>query len=116
MTIILDGSGLTIEKLVCIARFGEKVELAPAALGAGAAAGRADACTARAARGEGLAGVALAQADLLAAAPADRGRAVRRAVAGVRELGAAAGAGRGPLAVLARGLAEQQRAAREAAA
>ncbi len=32
MTIILDGSGLSIEKLVRIARFGEKVELAPAAL------------------------------------------------------------------------------------
>jgi histidine ammonia-lyase len=32
MTIILDGSGLTIEKLVQIARFGEPVELAPAAL------------------------------------------------------------------------------------
>jgi histidine ammonia-lyase len=32
MTIILDGSGLTIEKLVRIARSGEKVELAPAAL------------------------------------------------------------------------------------
>ncbi|MBM3153492.1 MAG: aromatic amino acid lyase [Chloroflexi bacterium] len=32
MTIILDGSSLTIEKLVAIARFGEKVELAPAAL------------------------------------------------------------------------------------
>ena len=32
MTIILDGSGLTIEKLVRIARFGEKVELAPQAL------------------------------------------------------------------------------------
>jgi histidine ammonia-lyase len=32
MTIILDGSGLTIEKLVRIARFGEKVELAPDAI------------------------------------------------------------------------------------
>ncbi len=32
MTIILDGSGLTIEKLVRIARHGEQVELAPAAL------------------------------------------------------------------------------------
>jgi len=32
MTIILDGSGLTIEKMVRIARFGEKVELAEAAL------------------------------------------------------------------------------------
>src|SRR5512138_1275875 len=32
MTIVLDGSGLTIEKLVRIARGGEKVELAPAAL------------------------------------------------------------------------------------
>jgi histidine ammonia-lyase len=32
MTITLDGSGLTIEKMVRIARFGEKVELAPAAL------------------------------------------------------------------------------------
>ncbi len=32
MTIILDGSSLTIEKLVAIARFNEKVELAPAAL------------------------------------------------------------------------------------
>ena len=32
MTIILDGSSLTIEKLVAIARFGEKVELSPAAL------------------------------------------------------------------------------------
>jgi len=32
MTIILDGSSLTIEKLVAIARDGEKVELAPAAL------------------------------------------------------------------------------------
>ncbi|HTP02760.1 MAG TPA: aromatic amino acid ammonia-lyase [Anaerolineales bacterium] len=32
MTITLDGSGLTIEKLVGIARGGEKVELAPAAL------------------------------------------------------------------------------------
>ena len=32
MTIILDGSSLTIEKLVAIARFGEKVDLAPAAL------------------------------------------------------------------------------------
>lgn len=32
MTIVLDGSSLTIEKLVAIARFGEKVELAPAAL------------------------------------------------------------------------------------
>jgi len=32
MTIILDGSSLTIEKLVSIARNGEKVELAPAAL------------------------------------------------------------------------------------
>lgn len=32
MTITLDGSSLTIEKLVAIARFGEKVELAPAAL------------------------------------------------------------------------------------
>jgi histidine ammonia-lyase len=32
MTIVLDGSGLTIEKLVQIARFGEPVELAPAAI------------------------------------------------------------------------------------
>lgn len=32
MAIVLDGSGLTVEKLVRIARFGEKVELAPAAL------------------------------------------------------------------------------------
>jgi histidine ammonia-lyase len=32
MTITLDGSSLTIEKLVTIARHGEKVELAPAAL------------------------------------------------------------------------------------
>ncbi len=32
MTIILDGSSLTIEKLVAIARFNEKVELSPAAL------------------------------------------------------------------------------------
>ncbi len=32
MTIVLDGSGLTIEKLERIARHGEKVELAPAAL------------------------------------------------------------------------------------
>ncbi len=32
MTIVLDGSSLTIEKLVAIARFNEKVELAPAAL------------------------------------------------------------------------------------
>jgi histidine ammonia-lyase len=32
MTIVLDGSGLTIEKLVSIARHGEKVELAPDAL------------------------------------------------------------------------------------
>jgi histidine ammonia-lyase len=32
MTIILDGSSLTLEKLVAIARFNEKVELAPAAL------------------------------------------------------------------------------------
>ena len=32
MTIILDGSGLTIEKMIRIARHGEKVELAPAAL------------------------------------------------------------------------------------
>ncbi|MCX7609040.1 MAG: aromatic amino acid ammonia-lyase [Anaerolineales bacterium] len=32
MTIVLDGSSLTIEKLVAIARFGEKVELAPEAL------------------------------------------------------------------------------------
>ncbi len=32
MTIILDGSGLTVEKLVRIARYGEKVELAPDAL------------------------------------------------------------------------------------
>ncbi len=32
MTIFLDGSSLTIEKLVAIARYGEKVELAPAAL------------------------------------------------------------------------------------
>jgi len=32
MTIVLDGSGLTIEKLVSIARFGEKVELHPEAL------------------------------------------------------------------------------------
>jgi histidine ammonia-lyase len=33
MTIILDGTALTIEKLTAIARFGEKVELAPHALG-----------------------------------------------------------------------------------
>ena len=32
MTVILDGSSLTIEKLVAIARFGEKAALAPAAL------------------------------------------------------------------------------------
>jgi len=32
MTIVLDGSSLTIEKLVAIARGGEKVELVPAAL------------------------------------------------------------------------------------
>jgi histidine ammonia-lyase len=32
MTIILDGSSLTVEKLVAIARFNEKVELAPEAL------------------------------------------------------------------------------------
>ncbi len=32
MTIVLDGSGLTIDKLVRIARFGEKVELHPEAL------------------------------------------------------------------------------------
>jgi histidine ammonia-lyase len=32
MAIVLDGSGLTVEKLVRIARFGEKVELHPAAL------------------------------------------------------------------------------------
>jgi histidine ammonia-lyase len=32
MTIVLDGSSLTIEKLVAVARHGEKVELAPAAL------------------------------------------------------------------------------------
>jgi histidine ammonia-lyase len=32
MTIVLDGSGLTVEKLVRIARHGEQVELAPAAL------------------------------------------------------------------------------------
>jgi histidine ammonia-lyase len=32
MTIVLDGSDLTIEKLVRIARFGEKVELSPTAL------------------------------------------------------------------------------------
>ena len=32
MTIVLDGSSLTIEKLVRIARFDEKVELHPAAL------------------------------------------------------------------------------------
>ena len=32
MAIVLDGSSLTIEKLVRIARFGEPVELAPAAL------------------------------------------------------------------------------------
>jgi histidine ammonia-lyase len=32
MSIVLDGSSLTIEKLVAIARHGEKVELAPAAL------------------------------------------------------------------------------------
>ena len=32
MPIVLDGSSLTIEKLVQIARFGEKVELDPAAL------------------------------------------------------------------------------------
>jgi histidine ammonia-lyase len=33
MTITLDGSSLTVEKLVAIARFNEKVELAPEALG-----------------------------------------------------------------------------------
>ncbi len=33
MTIVLDGSSLTIEKIVAIARHGEKVELAPEALG-----------------------------------------------------------------------------------
>jgi histidine ammonia-lyase len=32
MSIVLDGSSLSVEKLVAIARFGEKVELAPAAL------------------------------------------------------------------------------------
>src|ERR1051326_7108553 len=32
MSIVLDGSSLTVEKLVAIARNGEKVELAPAAL------------------------------------------------------------------------------------
>src|SRR5512136_1006711 len=32
MTIVLDGSGLTLEKLVRIARYGEQVELAPEAL------------------------------------------------------------------------------------
>lgn len=32
MTIVLDGSGLTIEKLVQIARHGEKVELSPQAV------------------------------------------------------------------------------------
>jgi len=32
MTIVLDSSSLSIEKLVAIARFGEKVELAPVAL------------------------------------------------------------------------------------
>ena len=32
MTLILDGSSLNIENLVAVARFGEKVELAPAAL------------------------------------------------------------------------------------
>ena len=32
MTIVLDGSSLSVEKLVAIARFAEKVELAPAAL------------------------------------------------------------------------------------
>lgn len=32
MTIVLDGSSLTIEKVTAIARFGEQVELAPAAL------------------------------------------------------------------------------------
>jgi len=32
MAIVLDGSSLTIESLVRIARFGEGVELAPAAL------------------------------------------------------------------------------------
>ena len=32
MSIMLDGSSLTIEKIVAIARYGEKVELAPAAL------------------------------------------------------------------------------------
>ena len=32
MTIVLDGSGLTIEKLVQIAREGEKVELHPEAV------------------------------------------------------------------------------------
>ncbi len=32
MTVVLDGNGLTIEQLVAVARFGEKVELAPAAL------------------------------------------------------------------------------------
>ena len=32
MTVILDGSSLNVEKLVAVARYGEKVELAPAAL------------------------------------------------------------------------------------
>ena len=32
MTVLLDGSNLTIEKLVAIARHNERVELAPAAL------------------------------------------------------------------------------------
>ena len=32
MAIVLDGSGLTVEKLVRIARHGEQVELHPAAL------------------------------------------------------------------------------------
>jgi len=32
ITIVLYGSGLTVEKLIAITRFGEKAELAPAAL------------------------------------------------------------------------------------
>ena len=32
MTIVLDGSNLTIEQLIAIARHGEKVELAPDAI------------------------------------------------------------------------------------
>jgi len=38
MAIVLDGSSLDVEKLVAIARFGEKVDLAPAALNASGSA------------------------------------------------------------------------------